>query len=96
MSDELTEIKIALARIAERQIADREATEHHRNNLQMKFDTLATRQQVQALELRMDQRVEAAEERLDGLEKNQSKAAWTIALAWIAGLGVVVKTWKGI
>jgi hypothetical protein len=88
----VNEIATMQARMEERQIAQVDATELHRHNLEVKLDTLATKQLVE----NVAQRVDAVEERTDKLEKNQGKAAWAIIAAWVAGIAVAAKTFKGV
>jgi hypothetical protein len=79
MSDELlTDLRLALARMEERQVAEARAADHHRRNLRAQLDGLATKEQVEGIEGRVEK-----------LEENQSKAAWGIIGAWFAGIGVV-------
>jgi hypothetical protein len=86
MSDELlTDLRLALARMEERQVAEARAADHHRRNLRAQLDGLATKEQVEGIEGRVEK-----------LEENQSKAAWGIIGAWLAGSGVVafLAKWK--
>jgi hypothetical protein len=86
MSDELlTDLRLALARMEERQVAEARAADHHRRNLRAQLDGLATKQEVGAIG-----------DRVDKLEENQTWATRGIIGAWLAGSGVVafLAKWK--
>jgi hypothetical protein len=84
-STTLTDLRLAVARMEERQIAEARSADHHRRNLQMKLDTLASKEHV-----------EAVEDRVGKLEDTQRWASRSIIGAWLAGSGVVafLAKWK--
>lgn len=51
---------------------------HDVKNLNTKLDAYSTRREL-----------EAAENRITSLERNQNRAAWAIIGAWLSGFGVV-------
>lgn len=100
----LTDIKVHLARIEERQTASADAADHRHRNLMMRMDAFVPRAEIErenrATNDRIDAGLRRADERHDDLENQHggrlkrlegivSRVGWAIVAAWIAGIGAV-------
>lgn len=95
--DDITQIKIMIARIEERQIAADErgeaaleAANHRHRNTAMSIEGLAKKMDSFVPRAEIEANARAHEDRIDKIEANINKAAWGIIGAWICGIGVVV------
>lgn len=95
MNDVEQGIKVELAAFKGEVITELKHLGHDVRNLTQGMQLFVTRREVDDIHQRRKEAHEDLEDRVDNLEKNQSRAAWAIILAWIGGLGVTLKVWAG-
>lgn len=78
MTEKATNLEAAFARLEGVVTTEIKHLAHDVKNLTMKLEASPTKREM-----------EAAETRIDALEKNQSRVAWAIITAWIGGLSTV-------
>lgn len=87
-NDFIMEIKIALARIEEKQTSQALASDHRHNNLRMVIESLATKKEVESVEDKLD----LTNKRVESIESNQSRVVWGI----IGMFGAILSSLTGL